>query len=957
MDIFVCKKDSQGRTIKKFSKNLLNQQLALAGLLSLSAFSFPFHIFAADLGSQSAGTIILNDGDKITADMYTNTMLYGVLNNYNTTANIDLANGVTVTAIDLASPVRGIIVNGTNSELKANGLTIDAQGTAAIGLDIAGSKNKIDLGSGSYITAVGSIDSTGYGIRVGGVSTLKATGLTIKTSGIKTLGLQINNYGTSVDLGSNSYIETNGASSSGITIFGSNGNASNGPATLVADNLTIVTKGGLSYGIDLQANSFVDLTNATINTTGAGSTGLWVLGELKAEGLNIDAKGSEALALEVRNSGVANVGAGSHLSSAQAGALAALGTNARANYLGTADNRNSVFSGGSYAVSAQSTGSIVKVAYTDIEIDRNGGVGLGLWALSGGQVIGDNLTITGAAGSRGVYAMANSQIDLTGDTTIRMASPSEIAIATQHNNGYAASRINLTGKVDITGAIISSGGMINVDMLSGSQWTGDAYSDNINGGQLNVSLTDGRWNMTADSNLDRLVLNNSTVDFTEDRVGSLLTVGDLSGNGTFILRTDIVGDGVNGVGDKLVVTGSSSGDHLLTVLNQGSLATTGNEVLTVVETQDGVATFRSSSQVELGGYLYDVRKNGTDWELYSSGIYVPPPEPEPQPEPEPEPQPEPEPEPTPNPGPSITTSADAGANFLNIGYLLNYAENQTLLQRMGDLRQHKQHGNMWLRSFAGKFDSFSGGKLSNFDMNYNGVQIGADKSISQEVPLFIGTFMGLTKGSPDYASGNGSVESHHMGMYGSYMASNGFYVDSVVKYSNLKNKFNVLDSQDNRVRGNGNASVVSASLEAGQKFNLSASQEGSHFYIEPQAQFTYSHQNAVGIKASNGLKIDLGSYESMLGRASAIIGYELQQGNSTVNAYLKTGYVREFAGDTDYRLNGSLEKHSFKGGWWNNGIGVSAQLDKQHTFYLDVESSTGNKFNQRQVNGGYRFSF
>ena len=48
---------------------------------------------------------------------------------------------------------------------------------------------------------------------------------------------------------------------------------------------------------------------------------------------------------------------------------------------------------------------------------------------------------------------------------------------------------------------------------------------------------------------------------------------------------------------------------------------------------------------------------------------------------------------------------------LNVGYLINYAETQTLMQRMGDLRQNSGDNNAWLRGFGGKFNSFAGGKV------------------------------------------------------------------------------------------------------------------------------------------------------------------------------------------------------------------------------------------------------
>lgn len=349
-------------------------------------------------------------------------------------------------------------------------------------------------------------------------------------------------------------------------------------------------------------------------------------------------------------------------------------------------------------------------------------------------------------------------------------------------------------------------------------------------------------------------------------------------------------------------------------------------------------------------------KNGTNWELYASGTV---PEPTPNPEPTPAPaqppivNPDPTPEPAPTPKP--TTTADAGGNYLNVGYLLNYVESRTLMQRMGDLRNQSKDGNIWLRSYGGSLDSFASGKLSGFDMGYSGIQFGGDKRLSDEMPLYVGLYIGSTHASPDYSGGDGTARSDYMGMYASYMAQNGFYSDLVIKASRQKNSFHVLDSQNNGVNANGTANGMSISLEAGQRFNLSPT--GYGFYIEPQTQLTYSHQNEMAMKASNGLNIHLNHYESLLGRASMILGYDITAGNSQLNVYVKTGAIREFSGDTEYLLNNSREKYSFKGNGWNNGVGVSAQYNKQHTFYLEADYTQGNLFDQKQVNGGYRFSF
>lgn len=974
MDMFAYQRDFQGKPTGQFTQRTLYQQLAITGLLSLSAFVFQNQALATEYGSLSGGNITLNNNDQIVANQRTNGILYGINNPYNNNnAVINLATGSSVIS-DATSTgnAQGVILQGTSSTLNANELTVTVNGNVARGL-VIGSKSMVDLGNGGVINVTGV--NSGQAIMVSDASTLKANALEINTSyaGINSIyaAIDIQNYGSLVDLGSNSLITTDARGATGVYVFGSNGTASNGPAKFNASNLSITTNGNMSYGINANDNSHVELgSGSRIVTHGTNSTGIIMYNAaMNADALTITTTGGDAIALEARTQAKANIGAGSHLSSAQAGALVASGSSAVVNFLGSESNRNTIFSGGSYGVSAQVTGSVVNLTNTDIAIDRNGSLGLGLWAMGGGKINGQNLTVNGAAGSRGVYAMTNSQVDLTGHTVINMADRSGMAIATQDNAGYAASRINATGLMDIQGGILSRGGIINIDMYSGSSLTGATYTDGVNGGVLNMTMTGTGWNMIADSSVTKLVLNNSTVDFAEDKTGSVLTVGDLSGNGTFIMRTDIVGDGdgVNNSGDRLVVTGTSAGNHFLKILNRGSLATTGNEVLTVVETADGQANFgmdSSAPQVELGGYLYDIRKSGNTWELYSSAVYVPPVEPTGPVDPTDPPVPvdpvnpidpvDPDTD-SGNGGGKITTTADAGANFLNIGYLMNYAETQTLLQRMGDLRQNGEGGDVWLRGFSGKFDSFASGKMSRFDMSYNGVQLGADKRISQEMPLFVGGFIGMADGDPNYNSGDGSVKSHSMGVYATYMASNGFYTDAVVKYSRLKNEFNVQDSQNNHVNGDGRSGGISFSLEAGKKFSLN--QPGNGWYIEPQAQLSFSHQNSTDITASNGLKVDLGSYNSTLGRTSAIAGYEINGDNTAVNIYLKTGYVREFDGNVDYKLNGSTEQHTFKGGWWNNGLGISAQINKQHTLYMDIDSSVGNKFDQRQINGGYRFSF
>ena len=98
------------------------------------------------------------------------------------------------------------------------------------------------------------------------------------------------------------------------------------------------------------------------------------------------------------------------------------------------------------------------------------------------------------------------------------------------------------------------------------------------------------------------------------------------------------------------------------------------------------------------------------------------------------------------------------------------------------------------------------------------------------------------------------------------------------------------------------------------------------------------------MKASNGLNIHLNHYESLLGRASMILGYDITADNSQLKMQMKTGDSRGFSAVTAPQKNNSREKYSFKGNGWNNGVGVSAQYNKQHTFYLEADYTQGNLF-------------
>lgn len=530
----------------------------------------------------------------------------------------------------------------------------------------------------------------------------------------------------------------------------------------------------------------------------------------------------------------------------------------------------------------------------------------------------------GDASSNSAYIEASGGlVNITTDNLslgANAANSGEMALSAKNNGEISLTSLNSTS---LTGNLVANQGTINFSGANGTL-TGQAITSNS--GSINLGLSNSMtWQMTGNSTVSQLNMLNSTVDFASYAQSgnyAKLSVGDLasSQNATFKMNVDIVG----GQGDLLEITNSSSGNYALVIANQGNSNTTGTEVINVVDDQSATpsATFTSNT-VGLGGYQYGLQAAGRNWQLTPTG--------------------------------KLTNAAGASANFLNTNYLLTYVDTQTLLQRMGELRAKEgQEGSFWMRGFAGKLNSFSSHKLDGFDMSYNGVQLGIDKLIaSKRGDFYLGAMVGYTDADPDYRQGSGGVRDVNAGIYGTYIDNSGLYIDAIAKYTRIKNNFSTNDSLGQKVSGKAKTDGYGLSLELGKRFILGS----SNFYLEPQAQLSYSHQNGDTVNATNGLKVKLDSYDSLLGRGSLIAGYQVKQGDNPIDVYVKSGYVREFKGNTAYYLNNNKEKHNFKGGWVDSAVGVTAQFNKHHNVYAEISYANGNRFDKQQANIGYRFKF
>ena len=893
-----------------------------------------------------------------------------------------LGDGDTITTVNLPALIAdGGTITGNNLEISSNTQALYTQSPYSTpGGIIAANGGEIEItGASSYTYSADAINNSAVAVETGGKVLLDGINAHMSTTTTSSPAFAVvKDAGSSLTIQNSDITSTTGKmltvtdggkanlEESNFTISGYD----NGPShifsavgidsEITGKNLVVTndrTDGG-NGTFFARTDGKILLEDSEITST-EGQVLLWANNRGVVEGKNLDlefTKGSAYLGYAIRldsNGQMLLTDSELEVNGAASGFIVSSGATLTLDH--TTAKVNASGQGG---VTLNSSGvSLIMNNNSSITSD-----GLGIYAFNGGTFdAGTSQTVSidnSQIVSSGSYAMqlekGELQLDVSGEDALMKGKSGGLRAIGVTDNTHLVAEFSQGAQLE--GQVVSdySSKQAKVDLAvnTGAQWIGDAktsgtstiditlsddgyWEGGVIGYGVSADISESTWKMTKDSIIDSLHLTDQGVvtfgtDLSDGEYG-MLAIEELSGSGgLFKMRTDIVG----GQGDLLFVASPLSGVHNVSVVNNGSALSTGYETLTIIQTTNNNAIdyFTLLAPVELGGYQYKLGANlidPADLELYSIR--------------------------------RASSTGSASVNIFSGAYLLNYAETQTLLQRMGDLREGESKGNIWARAFGGKFNSSSDGFLSGFDMSYSGMQVGADRKIilkDNQGELYVGGMFGYSKGNLDYGMGSGSIDSKTIGAYATRIAPNGFYADIVLKYGWMKNDFKVLDSAGDRVTGNDiSTDGFTGSLEFGRRIHKDkTTKEG--WYVEPQVQFSVGRQSGGSFTASNGLRVDVDSYKSTIGRIGANLGYEVKSGKNPINIYAKASYVHEFDGDVEYHFNGSSEQTSFGDSWWTYGLGVTAQINKKHNVYLDIERSSGGQFKQSwALNGGYRFSW
>ena len=782
---------------------------------------------------------------------------------------------------------------------------------------VAETGGKIDAHNMSLVTS----GEFSYGVLVNGHdSEFNATGdLAITTSGENAVGLMAGNY-AKADV-EKAHVLTMGEGAFGVLV------TSNAQLNLGAGSIT--TKGDGSTGIMNWQRSAFKGANLVVNTEGNRAIGVRALSEasVNLSRSSISTSGDQSLGVFAGGGSSVDLSRGSSITTYGNESHGAFASGADS-LVKLSDSYVQTFGEGSAGIQIEDGGR-VELNNTHVKANGAGAVGAqlsgGRLAVNGGSIQSQDGAVINISSQGNTVDVAGAYLGSTNGPVIQVEGAAEARVTV--SNGATLSASNGTGELlgvksdsvldlVVDGSFlhgnmtVPEGALVNVRLQNGTRITGqmtDVQSLQLDGGV--------GWNITGDSNVESLVLNGGAVNFAAAEGFHQLTIGELSGSGDFGLKLDMS----NRQSDFLAVNGQASGNHRLNIHNSGIEPQAGFDPLQLVHTEGGDAVFNVvGERVDLGAYSYGIERQGDNWFLVSGGREVSP----------------------------ATRSVQA---LFNSAPTVWYGEMSTLRSRMNEVRSSGQGGG-WMLGYGNKYQ-VAGSDGLRYKQNQTGFSLGADTPLeSRDGVLMVGLLAGHSTSGLSQARGSaGTVQSFYVGGYGTWMGSDGYYVDGLLKLNQFQNRADVVMSNSTKAKGTYRNYGVGASLEAGREVQLT-----EHLFVEPFVQVSAVAVQGKSLNLDSGLQARSATTRSLLGK----VGGTVEHRNQWLSPYVKVALAQEFARDNEVKVNGNRFRNDLQGTRAELGAGLSLSVAKDLQLHADFEYMNGTKIKQPWGGSvGLRYAF
>lgn len=347
----------------------------------------------------------------------------------------------------------------------------------------------------------------------------------------------------------------------------------------VALNGTTVTALGINNGVDLSASHAVIANGSKIFSTRTGlSLGESSVGASTAVVSDSEINGAEAGASISRNSQLTLLNANINGTNATGVGLRSFG--------GTVSATDSTVTGGLNGVRLFGNNNLPADSAVVLNSSHVEGI-------SGSAIVVDGLNLPNNE---------RMNIEVNKGSTLKGGNGILLEVISGSLANFKVDNSHLVGDI-----VVADGSSADVSLNNSATLTGRL--ENVQSLTVN---NDARWVMVEDGSVANLALNGGGVQFGNPGEYFKLSVGELSGNGTFYMHNNFN----TGQIDTLTVTGTATGNHSVALDSSGSEPVTA-ATTPVIHIAAGDANFSLlNGPVDQGAFSYDLVKQGdNDWFL------------------------------------------------------------------------------------------------------------------------------------------------------------------------------------------------------------------------------------------------------------------------------------------------------------------------------------------------------
>jgi outer membrane autotransporter protein len=526
--------------------------------------------------------------------------------------------------------------------------------------------------------------------------------------------------------------------------------------------------------------------------------------------------------------------------------------------------------------------------------------------------LGSALVVSGLQGVEPTTA----DINVTNGSTLTGGNGVILQVEQAGTAHFSADDSRLFGDV-----LVSEGSTANLALKNHASLTGTL----TNATSLSIDNS-SQWVMQENSSVGRLDVNEGTVDLRGTADGfHELTVGELTGAGTFALSTDLAAV----KGDTLTVIGSATGEHKLLVENTGVDPRKDAAPLQLVHTGGGNAQFSViGDKVDFGAFAYELQQDpnaigGSDWSLVQTG--------------------------------DVSAGSRSVLGLFSAAPTIWYGESATLRSRMGELRNGNELGGAWMRSYGNKYN-MSAGSGVGYQQTQQGISFGADRPMpGSDEQWLVGLMGGYSRSDLDLQEGtSGKVDSYYIGAYTTLLLEDGFYLDALIKANRFQNASDVTMRDGEKAKGRYTNHGLGASIEAGKHVKLP-----EQWFVEPFAQLSGLWVSGQAYSLDNGMAAKSNQADSLLGKIGTQVGrkFALDDGGF-VEPYVKVAAAREFVTGNQVSINDQRFHNDLSGSRLELGAGVAAQINDVLQVHADFDYMKGSDIEQPWgINVGLRYNW